>query len=119
MQDTLITFETAKLAKEKGFKIASHDRRMYGESGNTFKAIGAGYDMRLCWEAPTQSLLQKWLFETYNIWVSVEFLDTKGFYVNVYKIKGNRSEVLFTEYGSNPYILKETGLFESLKLIKK
>jgi hypothetical protein len=79
MEDKLITFETAKLAKEKGFNIPSSNcyssngeiNEAYNYTGNTtftnedlivLKANGdTGY------LAPTQSLLLKWLRETQNI----------------------------------------------------
>lgn len=45
MKEQLITFETAKLAKEKGFRLLVDFESSY----------------------PTQSLLQKWLREKHNI----------------------------------------------------
>ena len=50
MEDQLITFETAKLAKEKGFKNGIH----YNGMGEYFTNT-------------TQSLLQKWLREVHSI----------------------------------------------------
>jgi hypothetical protein len=53
MTDQLISLETAKLAKEKGF-------------ANEFDWLSQG-------SFPTQSLLQKWLRETYGLSVEVNF----------------------------------------------
>ena len=71
MEDTLITFETAKLAKKKGFKEGS--RKGYLPNGE----IGISHYASLChndkedyptkYAAPTQSLLAKWLREENNI----------------------------------------------------
>jgi hypothetical protein len=75
MQEELITFETAKLAKEKGFgktldyiypksyKIVSltEYKLVLNSQNNTVDDFVS---------APTQSLLQKWLREVHNIYVS-------------------------------------------------
>lgn len=75
MKDELITFETAKLAKEKGFNNGSGYG--YGISrkpeiphyGNVFKNSDSNNSVNF--EAPTQSLLQRWLREVHNIFISV------------------------------------------------
>jgi hypothetical protein len=87
MEKQLINFETAKLAKEKGFDIdASHfyvkhhkckvfgidDYGRYYPSTNTPKKLyNIGQDAVLNIEnvyfAPTQSLLQRWLRDKYQI----------------------------------------------------
>jgi hypothetical protein len=64
MEEQLISFETAKLAKEKGFNIECetqfHDKGIFqlATSENTF-------------ERPTQSLLQRWLREVHKIQINV------------------------------------------------
>jgi hypothetical protein len=83
MQEKLITQKTAKKAKEKGFdwKVLAH----YRDGGMYDKTLiygGALYNMNNSeeqkhWDcnlysAPTQSLLQKWLREICDIWVSVD-----------------------------------------------
>ena len=82
MKEQLISFETAKLAKEKGFNIPT--RNFYADftwkSIEVYSCIEVGYneftdsmennhgfgDITLI---PTQSLLQKWLREVHNIHV--------------------------------------------------
>ena len=77
MEEQLISFETSKLAKTKGFNyeclfIYYSDYRV--EAGklsqqsfkNDWNNAGDMYN-----SAPTQSLLQKWLREKYNIMVDV------------------------------------------------
>ena len=122
MIEKLIELETAKLAKEKGFDRDVH--YWWGERG-----YKDDFQIRSCetgninrhkdaYSAPTQTQLKEWLYEYHNIFVAVDFLDTLGFYVSVYKIdKKLRSKCLFTKYGLVPKLLKEKGLFEALKTI--
>ena len=72
MEEKLISFEVAKLAKEKGFR--SNNTFLYNlETGiPTNKWIPGGIS------APTQGLLQKWLRETHNMFVVV----TPEFYID-------------------------------------
>lgn len=82
MKEQLIDFETAKLAKEKGFK---HNSICYDGSGEIMENINSytnNYMQRFRYEAPTQSLLQKWLREEHGIWVTVipEFKENHPYY---------------------------------------
>lgn len=68
MKEQLISFETAKLAKEKGFNCGSynvyHDSGEYTMTSNSFfrdNGSSRMYNEKGFLEAPTQSLLQKWL----------------------------------------------------------
>lgn len=94
MKDTLIAFETAKLAKAKGFDIRSdifysekYGLCQEGEESlmifshpvsNKYEYI---YDVNSEFNegerflAPTQSLLQKWLREKHQLNLSVSFYD--------------------------------------------
>ena len=78
MEDTLINFETAKLAKEKGFDEKVY--REYDKSGylrctsKSADVVLGPYDELLKsteYPAPTQSLLQQWLREKHQIIVDV------------------------------------------------
>jgi hypothetical protein len=83
MKDKLISFETAKLAKEKGFenKTPHKLRRDYynhlgevnGDVTDYLRAYVHKKDTSklLTVDAPTQSLLQRWLREVHNIDVEV------------------------------------------------
>lgn len=82
--ETLITFKTAKLAKDKGFDI--YQKNVYVETLEHTLEMGRGGDCTFpaheprilknrgfdkwhiihC-QAPSQSVLQKWLREEYNI----------------------------------------------------
>ena len=82
MQDQLVSFKVAKLAKEKGFDIPVLN--CYNENGefgdveslcfvnyNQFKNVdGSNTNM---YSAPTQSLLQKWLRDKHKLEVFVSF----------------------------------------------
>lgn len=116
MEDTLISFETAKLAKEKGYK--NHDCKKYSSDG--LKAIYGFVSNPTA--APTQSLLQKWLREVHNIIVEVLVFD-KGFlekdkFCFQWRVY-NKTEDWFTGFEYKTYEeALEAGLQEALKLIK-
>lgn len=83
MTDQLISFETAKLAKEKGFeqnpyKIADAYGPRYKDGSHIeIRHSLFNPDSNIC-TAPTQSLLQKWLREKYNIHIVIKpFFDSK------------------------------------------
>ena len=98
MKEQLITFETAKLAKEKGFTIL--EKGFY---------IGA----------PTQSLLQKWLREKHNLEViSMHADDFVWWKVKVRRLSKVGAEIIKTEMEFNTYEeALESGLHQALKLI--
>ena len=135
MEEELITLQTAKLAKEKGFDVRCE--KAYFETGRhiletirdgeiTFpykpprilkRNYGDEFTIFIA-EAPTQSLLQKWLREEYNIDVIVE-CDNNG--DKFYKVRvwenGNYNLLYLTLFKKYEEAL-EAGLQEGLKLIK-
>jgi hypothetical protein len=70
MQESLITFETAKLAKEKEFKINEH-LSIDDENPRNLKSNYNPREYQPWYFNLTQSLLQKWLREVHNIKVFV------------------------------------------------
>lgn len=156
MQETLITFETAKLAKEKGLQLGSE--RQYVEYHKTYKYDGDAThpesykkgDVRLgscsyivnnrdgidfsnkyytLYEAPTQSLLQKWLREVHRTDITVITDWKQG--VRVYYVgfsfvnTENKIDIWFSKDENNNKIeysdyeeALEIALQEALKLIK-
>ena len=66
MKDELITFETAKLAKEKGYKNNGLGKWYTKEGIIDLKHDKHGL-LKTDFEAPTQSLLQRWLREKHKI----------------------------------------------------
>lgn len=67
MKEQLISFETAKLAKEKGFQYTTDDNLYYNDNSYLNKLEFSEEDI----PAPTQSLLQKWLREVHNIDIQI------------------------------------------------
>tara|TARA_R110000796_G_scaffold212_2_gene848 strand:+ start:1949 stop:2356 length:408 start_codon:yes stop_codon:yes gene_type:complete len=135
MKDQLIVFETAKLAKEKGFKnktphklrrdYYNHLGEINGDVTEYIKAYVANKELERynTIDAPTQSLLQKWLREVHSIYISVDYLiieviDSKGvrFDWSIY----NKNESIESKelIGLLTYEeALEKGLVEALKLI--
>lgn len=113
MTEELISFDTAKLAKEKGFKkIFCH----YG-----YKKSGKVTVMPSYYDAPTQSLLQKWLREVHEIEVNPAQNFTKGgikmqYNISIESYKYNHLGKYI--YGNTYEEVLEVGLQEGLKLIK-
>ena len=119
LKEKLISFETAKLAKEKGFHISSRGEGMGKRVFIDGELVNAIFSSKDHIHAPTQSLLQKWLREVHEISIKID-----DYYTN--------SEVRFDynvcELGSqedNPVGIFETyekaldaGLYQALKLIK-
>jgi hypothetical protein len=133
--EQLVTFETAKLAKEAGFDwpvqnkfdksgflngVISPNMRRYGDPSNyndpCFQDEGRQYT-----SAPTQSELQKWLREKHFLCVSPLYT-VAGYTFNIYNIKTGRIEYSVSS-DNDYYMIWETaydkGLLLSLKLIQK
>lgn len=147
MEETLISLEAGKLAKEKGFdwKVESYYHKSNGkETPYTRKSIGYRTDEIVCtnWNdgqgsyptspnevncsAPTQSLLQKWLRDVHNLHIRIQpMLRFDQIYPSKYT---SHIEVPFDPFKHKPnnYQIGDTyeealekALIEALKLIKK
>ena len=89
MKEQLVTFETAKLAKEKGFEL---------ETQYTYD-VDANYDLHLAlrgtygnyerniYSAPTQSLLQKFIREERGVHIEIH-RNASGYYWSMCKSDG-------------------------------
>lgn len=133
MSEELIKFETAKLAKEKGFNEPCLNYYGYNISvkdeidkinictTTNKKESNSFYKSEAC-SAPTQSLLQKWLRDKHNIEVE-PYRTVKCTTGEKYGCQGEKwiddesSEDLFNIYKDTYEEALETGLFEALKLI--
>jgi hypothetical protein len=71
MKEELISFETAKLAKEKGFDDVRVDHLPYMLEGEDEGCIGASIYCKVYANCCTQSILQKWLREVHDIHIQV------------------------------------------------
>jgi len=105
MNEQLISFETAKLAKKKGF-----DWVVFGDY--TKDGILIHTTPTAKYKAPTQSLLQKWLREEKEIFIDVSYgnLNKKWYY--------SVSSTGFGETKKDYEEALEAGLKEALNLIK-
>lgn len=126
MEDKLISFETAKLAKGKGFDIntkGSYDLTN-GVRLNMNYIVGH-YNCKDVCCITTQSLLQKWLREEHDFHIYiVPNGDNSGWKIAnvrdvkvdrlVYHIRDNFESIKFNTYEES----LEVGLQEALKLIK-
>ena len=144
MKDTRITFETAKLAKEKGFNERVHyfykvrsenDIELYGCTRKQlvgFKGHVPIYHkvrdyhtnkeklnakLYRC-SAPTQSLLSKWLREKYDIDVIINTYRNQNQKYYKYFISEKSKNIIKSEENYNTYEdALEIGLQEALKSI--
>ena len=107
MTDQLISFETAKLAKEKGFQELTHK-------------IDWVDNERYC--IPTQSLLQKWLREKHDIHIIVKVFGNSKSNLRTYAtdifLIGNKLITGRRKVENTYEEALETALFEALKLIE-
>ncbi len=136
MEETLISFETAKLAKDRGFDLECKYRYYKVYAGSTLNKVGHNVgDFVLSTinkndnslgvaslaEAPTQALLQRWLREVYNIHLMVEpyYNEEKLLVYGFDLITERAEEETIIEKGFKTYEeALEIGLQEALKLIK-
>lgn len=126
MKEELISFETAKLANEKGFEpnIRVKKNSHYNSQTKVLDSLGISGSM-LCdhYYAPTQSLLQKWLREEHRIIVLIrtpfEQLVKFGYIYNIEELHGisvnyNTEDNFYNTYEE----ALEFGLKKALELIK-
>ncbi len=110
MKEELITFETAKIAKEKSYK--NYNCKKYDQDGN--EPI-SGYVFESI-SAPTQSLLQKWLREVHCLELIISS-NLIGYGYIIYDRK-NHKNITNTDVYQKYEETLEVGLQEGLKLIK-
>ena len=136
MTEQLISFETAKLAKEKGFNEVCLDT--YTSDGTLFDRYEIDFDdlknksLKELFEvvnsqcdnefitAPTQSLLQKWLREIHNIHMVIHHSITDSFRTTVNNPMwrtGTEMKYIHGKIGKTYEEALESGLQEALKLI--
>ena len=121
MEEGIISFETAKLAKEKGFQeeelhyyfneeLLQHPNRLYYNFNQDNPPLNQ-------FSAPYQSFLQKWLREGHKIHITLQnkpFTFGFDYYIidlNTENCVGRGDSISYEE-------ALEKGLLESLKLIE-
>lgn len=111
--DQYVTYEVAKLAKEKGFNVQTFD--WYDYTGNYHKGF-VPHELHECprykeYYAPTQSLLQRWLREEKGIIVEVFMDDDSNMPLtyNIHQYKDFNWECVCHHHG-NYYAVTDWGL---------
>jgi hypothetical protein len=129
MKEELITLETAKLAKEKGFDLKFCHTGWHGDFGDL---VGDNYPFLGTYsyltsihcnnkdehqiQRPTQSLLQKWLRDIHGIHLTPTSISQESWQCHITK----KGDVLGKNYIEDAYSYEEAledGLKEALKLI--
>ena len=141
MEDQLISFETAKLAKEKEFDVlcehsfSKHGSNIQENDQNGFRNWNKEY--KNSYSRPTQSLLQKWLREVHNCFIDIlphKDGDSKNkqwrskedvfwtvevdYYGKDFKIELTDDSDFTQHFNNNYEEALEIGLYQALKLIK-
>ena len=131
IEEEYISFETAKLAKEKGFNeeistlykngIFKHHKQHH--SNNPFISNMGMTDN--CCSAPTQSLLARWLRDDCGISVEVYSSTSHGYGYDICNTDGTDIGRGYIFRGQNEYALwdsyeeaMEKGLQDALELVK-
>jgi outer membrane cobalamin receptor len=81
MTEELISFETAKLAKEKGFD--EHCKHAFTNDGKFQYYEEDGFNSETYTTSPSQSLLQKWLREVHAIHITMIYDDDNCYYTEI------------------------------------
>jgi len=129
MKEQLITFETAKLAKEKGFdyfQVMFYHENAGGKSLN--ETSGATHinfrEHKKSYHAPTQSLLQKWVNKNYKFQLHCipNETDDEGWHYVLYdyitaRPQNYHHKNTVSDYYNSYEEALEAGLQEALKLI--
>ena len=118
LKEKLISFETAKLAKEKGFHISSRGEGMGKRVFINGELVNTIFSSKDHIHAPTQSLLQKWLREVHEISIKIDDYYTNSrvrFDYNVCELGSQEDNPvgIFETYEE----ALETGLYQALLLI--
>ena len=137
MKEQLISFETAKLAKEKGFNIPTISyynpkgrseesegymtERLESSNWNNGQGSYPTHAKDVECSAPTQSLLQKWLREVHDIHINIRTNTVSGgnYFFYLFQTRAPFYTLFVSEKNSDNYEKAlECALKESLKLIK-
>jgi hypothetical protein len=127
MTEELVTLETAKLLKEKGFKEdVSVFYELVCKEGSYEYELFESYDAQnynasvYSFSAPTQYIAQKWLRETKNLHIEITYIYRDYWSYDILTIPNHGSIGLsgrpLVHYKSYEEVL-EAGIQEALKLI--
>jgi hypothetical protein len=118
MEDELILFETAKIAKEKGFDLNVNEG--FTKDGKNFMCGKKSEFFPEECRRPTQSLLQKWLREIHNIHITIFSKSQESWMCRITYKGQSLKDGIYAEDFENYEKALEYALKESLKItIKK
>ena len=143
MQDQLISFETAKLARNKGFNEsiewyyypvafslnniprliadgAENRNETFYDGDNKEKSLALikANTIEGFYSAPTQSLLAKWLREIHNIHIEIHSTVDSGWFYSVFNLSQMNNRIdLDTDFLMSYEEALEEVLFKVLRLI--
>lgn len=129
MEEQLISFETAKLAKEKGYNIVTYSLQYYYAENNHNDLRDSPHNSSQVesFLVPTQSLLQTWLRKVHDLHVVVnrellgDLMDFEPFYYDnkrwVYSIDDLRvtTQGISAMRGFSEDILPEQSIYKALE----
>ena len=133
MKEEIITLETAKLAKKKGFNLYSpawygcddpsgdfEPNRLFCRSYSTWDDLGTEDDQEgtEIYSAPTQNLLQKWLRDEHYIDIFVIDSIKEECYDWEIRIADVKKKIQCDQYYHNYEAALEDALLKALKKIK-
>lgn len=117
IEESFVTFDTAKMLKEIGFNIPVNTS--YSEDGSSEYNIFPDNFNKLQgkFSRPTQALAARWLREIYKLHICVDF-NHKGWYFIIYDVteQDRLDSCYFYNLGYEEAL--EEGLKEALKLLK-
>lgn len=121
LEEQLISFDIAKLAKEKGFDSINGWYSLYTEDNTLYACLSVPFSKSemVTYLAPTQSLLQQWIEDNYSISINIiahysvnEFI---GFTCHLVSWKFKSKDVTIGSYGRVEVL--DNALKEALELI--
>jgi hypothetical protein len=116
MSDTLVSFETAKLAKKKGFSGRSNFYYIKSKVKVHYSVYHQLHFSNIA--ATSQGLLQRWIREVHKIHITITSISQESW---MYRITKPGQQLIEGSYGEDFYTYEEAleeGLFQALKLIK-
>lgn len=123
MQEELVSFQVAKLAKEKGFNIFTGKAWIKKEGQELFFVpVYTGVTNGVDYHAPTQVLLQRWLREVHDINITI-LICGADYHQYILHDKGRKyiktvdNPITYENHKNNWEDTLEKGLQEALTLI--
>ena len=120
MEEILISFQTAKLAKEKGFRLYTVNSYCFFQNTREYELVS--FKENKCIPAPTQTQLQTWLREVHNIYLTIVTVGDSGYELRYWYYSILGVDCKDGQHGINRFQTYEealeAGLLKALKLVK-